>query len=188
MRLDSGAKSHFIDFVEITSDLLLITITFYSVPRAGRNIPHVKKWVLLVENGKPLVPLWLCGSRWYMLVHCPMSSRDGRLLPACPGENPFQTSKLLIPSIQKHLVSTGEAWNMRFNCDCYSNVEPQVSWTCSGTRRDGQERKAQIRGSRTGCHSHHSTCTYRLESSSIKLKQSISACFLKIISSLTQKL
>jgi len=57
MHSDSGAKSHFIDFAEITPDLLLITVTFYSVPRLGINIPLVKKQVLLVENRKPPVPL-----------------------------------------------------------------------------------------------------------------------------------
>lgn len=52
----SGAKSHFIDFVEITSDLLLIAVTFDSDPGGG-NIALVKKRVLLVENRKFLVLL-----------------------------------------------------------------------------------------------------------------------------------
>lgn len=45
------------DFAEITPDLLFITVTFYSFPRAGRNIPLVKIRVPLVENRRPLVPL-----------------------------------------------------------------------------------------------------------------------------------
>lgn len=37
MSQDSGAKSHFIDFAEIMPNLLLIIVTFHSVPRAGEE-------------------------------------------------------------------------------------------------------------------------------------------------------
>lgn len=153
---DSGAKRHFTEFSEITANLLFITATFYSVSRVGRNTPLVKTWVLLVKNGNALVLLWLYGLRRRMLVNWPVRSRDSKFLPACPGENPFQTSKLLIPSIRKHLISTGEAWNLSFHCDCYPNVELIiVILMCQRLAQapEGMGKgKIQICWSRIGCH------------------------------------